>query len=51
MPGGMSCGKQIGELTVCFQAVHCLEVKHLAREELVYDIPESRRQTETCVGV
>ena len=35
MPGGMSCGKQIGELTVCFQAVHCLEVKHLAREELV----------------
>ena len=29
MPGGVSCGKQVGELKVAFQAVHCLEVEHL----------------------
>ena len=29
VPGGVSSGEQVGELTICFQAVHRLEVKHL----------------------
>ena len=29
MPGGVSCGEQVGELTVGFQVVHSLEVEHL----------------------
>ena len=29
MPGDVSCGDQVGELAVSFQAVHCLEVEHL----------------------
>ena len=33
MPGGVSCGKQVGELAVGFKAVHCLEVKHLNDSE------------------
>ena len=46
----MSCGKQVGELAICFQTVHCLEIKHLDRGEISFKIFQ-RRDKETCVGV
>ena len=37
MPGGVSCGEQVGELAVGFQAVHCLEVEQLDNGKVLSD--------------
>ena len=37
MPGGLSCCEQVGELTVGFQAVHCLEVEQLDNGKVLSD--------------